>query len=124
MNAAPVHVDEIHDIPGGRTIDEVANRAAKDQREAEAGEPLLWRQGERISRDGAECHERDRHHHHRLILELDVVQHAEGGAGVSYVREIEQSGNDVEAVVQGQLRPNDRLGNLVQRDDDDRRPQL
>ena len=41
MRLAPVDVDEIDDVPGDRPIREVAERTAKDQRQADARQPFV-----------------------------------------------------------------------------------
>jgi len=40
MVSVPVEVDEIDDRPGEDAVDEVAGRAADDEREPEAGESV------------------------------------------------------------------------------------
>ena len=41
VRVAPVDVDEVDDVAGDRAIDEVAERAAEDQREPVARQPLV-----------------------------------------------------------------------------------
>ena len=47
----PVHVDEIDDRSGGDAIDQVAGRAADDERQADAGDELMVRQARGIHAD-------------------------------------------------------------------------
>ena len=39
VRVAPVDVHEVHDVAGDGAVDQVAERAAEDQRQAEAREP-------------------------------------------------------------------------------------
>ena len=60
VRRAPVDVDEVHDVADDRAIDEVAERAAEDQRQPEARQPLVEAElrrvgGDRDQRDARRC---------------------------------------------------------------------
>ena len=50
VRVAPVHVDEVHDVAGHRAVDEIAERAAEDQRQPEARQPLVEAELARVER--------------------------------------------------------------------------
>src|SRR5437868_4875832 len=79
VNSPPVHIDKIDDVAGQRAIDEVADRASENQRQAEPRDALLTRQGQRVAADGDERDEGNTYHDDRLEPELQVVQHPERG---------------------------------------------
>ena len=51
MPVPPVEVDEVHDVAGREPIDEVAGRAADDERQADARQPLFGAAASRVQRE-------------------------------------------------------------------------
>ena len=51
VRVAPVHVDEVDDVARDGAIDQVAERAAEDQRQPEARQPLVEAELRRVGGD-------------------------------------------------------------------------
>ena len=89
---APVHVDEVDDVAGDGAVDQVADRAAEDQRQAEARQPLVEAELRRVGRDGDERQRRDRRSSRAVLNGKSArVQQAERRAGVADVRQVEEA---------------------------------
>ena len=92
MPAAPVHVHEVDDRSDDHAIEQIAGRAADDQRQAHARDDLVVRQAGRVHPDADEgrgCDERD---DDGLEGKVDGVQDAEGRAGIAHVGEVHEPG--------------------------------
>src|SRR5687767_12783842 len=121
---APVDVDEIDDVAGAKPVDQVASRAADDQCQADACEELSGREGRRVDGEGQQRHRRDDRQQHRLERKVRGVQQSEGRAIIVHPSQVEQAGNNLDAVVQLEARSDKRLGRLVERHDRAGYPEL
>ena len=119
---APVDVDEVDHRAEEDAVDQVAGRAADDQRQADAGDHLVPRDAGRVEADANQRRHRDHRDHDRLERELDAVEDAERGAAVEHVGEVHHPGDDRHALVLGERRLDHRLGGLVDGDDHHRQP--
>ena len=122
MIGPPVHVDEIDDRARDDPIDQVPGGAPDDEREARAGNDLMVREARRVHPDADERCDRDDRDDRRLERELGDIQDPEGSAAVPHVREVHQTGHDGDARMQRHVRPDDRFGQLIERDDGERQP--
>src|SRR5438552_8441124 len=77
MITAPVDVDKIDDRTGDDAVDEVAGRAADDEREAEPRNQLMVREIRRVHPDADERRRGDDGDQHRLERKLRAVEDAE-----------------------------------------------
>ena len=102
--------------PSAQAVDQVADRAAEDQRQADARQraraTTAAPRRARCRRAQRRGHERD---DGRLVREVHRVQDAERRAGVPHVRQVQQARDDRDAVVQRDLGAHERLGHLVER---------
>ena len=87
----PVDVDEVHDVAGDRAIDQVAERAAEDQRQAETRQPLVGAELPRVERNRDQRDRGDPDHDRRLERKVRRVQQAERRAGVLHVGDVEET---------------------------------
>ena len=88
--AAPVDVDEVDDVSGDRAVDQIAERAAEDQRQSEPRDPLVEPELRRVGGNRDQRHGRDADHHQRLVRKVGGVQQAERRAGVLDVGEVQE----------------------------------
>ena len=93
--AAPVDVDEIDDVAGDGAVDQVAERAAEDEREPEARHPLVEPELRRV---GGDRHQRDRgdadHHQPVCTGKSAAFSSPNAAPGVVDVRQVEKLGDD------------------------------
>ena len=92
-----------------RAIDQVAERAAQDQREAVARQPFVRAQLPGIERDRDQRERGNPDHHRRLVREVRRVEQAERRAGVLHVREVEHVRDDRHVLRQRQHRADEHL---------------
>ena len=123
-DVAPVDVDEVDDVAGDRAVDQVAERAAEDERQPEPRQPLVEAELRRVGGDRDERDGGDADHHERLVREVDGVQQPERRAGVVHVRQVEESGDHAAALAERQRLADDRLRQLIEGDDRGHRPEL
>ena len=114
--AAPVYVDEVDHVAGRDAIDQVAGGSAAYQRETDPCQPFVGAGLRGEPEDARQRDQRNDGHQQRLERDVGRVEQAERRAGVADVREVEQSGHDLHAVVQRQPQPHERLAGLVERD--------
>ena len=92
VRVAPVDVDRVDDVTGAGAIDQVAERAAEDQRQPVARQLLVLSELPRVERDG------DQRQRRIPIATADLGSRrrwtVERGAGVLHVRRVEKIGND------------------------------
>src|SRR5688572_73551 len=122
--ARPVEVDEVYDVSRGDPVDEIARGAPDDEREADPGEPLPGRQHRRIQGETGERRRRHDSEDDRFQRKVGGVHQAERCARVVDAGQIEKAGNHGPALKQVEFRPDDRLGGLVEDDDEARDPQF
>ena len=91
MPAAPVDVDEVEHVTGMKPVDQVAKRAAEDQRQADPGGPLVRIEMARVVGDAEERQQPQPRRHQPPILGVQIVEQAERDAGIAHVREIDQT---------------------------------
>ena len=119
---APVHVHEIDDVALTHAVDEVAHRAAENQRQTEPRDPFLGTNVARVVRDAHERDEREARREQTPLWMVGAVQQPERDAGVVHVHEIDEVRNDRPAAVDRQCRVDEELGGLIQRDRQKRDP--
>ena len=117
MRPAPVDIDEVDDIAGHRPVDEIAKRAAKNQRQSETGDPFMKPELRRVGRNRDQRHGRDANHDQWLVRKISGIEQPEGGTGIVDVGEVQEVGNDRAAFAKRQHLPDDRLGELVAYDE-------
>ena len=115
-DVAPVDVDEVDDVAGHRAIDQVAERAAEDQRQAEARQPL-------VEARAASRRRRSRPARSPAMPIISTalngkvrgVEQPERRAGVLDVRDVEEARDDRDVIVEIERPADDRLGELIER---------
>src|SRR6476660_4192321 len=108
MPTPKVHVHEIDDVALAETVGQIADRAAEDQRQANAREALL---GTHMTRVEADADERVR-----------VVEQPERDALIVDVNQIHYARDDRPALVERQLRSHERFRRLIDNHRDGAQP--
>src|SRR5271157_3801594 len=112
--AAEVEGEEVNDVAGRHAVPQIAGGAAKNQRQATGGGAdsmavLPQQCGDDDERDHREAHQRA-----DLPLRGRFGEQAEGCASVLHMRQMEEPGNDGNAVVQWNTAGNHRFGEAIQ----------
>ena len=123
--AAPVDVDEVEHVAGAQPVDQVAGRAADDRTPARSASAAARPAGSprrAPAPSSATAATSDR----TTVLngKVDGVQQPERRAGIVHPSQVEEAGNDLDALVQLEARPDERLVDLVERDDGAGYPEL
>src|SRR5579864_6100647 len=122
MIRPPIYVDEVNDRPGNDPIDQIACRPADDERQADARDELVVGEARRVHADADERGRGDHGDDDGLERKVNAVEDAEGGAAVRDVRDVHETGHDVDALVERHHRADHGLRQLIKRDDQDRQP--
>ena len=106
MNASPVHVDEVDHVACRRAIDQIADRAAKNQRQTDnAPRAARAAVSSAYVATAASATMATDTITSGFVDELDVVQHAKCRARVADVSEVEEARNHRHAFMQRQVAP-------------------
>src|SRR5262245_6835678 len=110
-------IQEVDDVPEADAVEEVADGAPENQREADLETDALVRRAERVRRDDQE----DDHGHaveqHRLERRIDRREEAEGRAAVAHIGQVEDVLDDRLRLVDVHRAGDDALRPLVQEQD-------
>ena len=106
--AADIEVEEVDDVSVDHAVGDVAEDAGEDEGAGEAGELVGGFTEEQDEHD-------DGHDGAEDDVEIEPAAHeSEGGAGVGHVDQIEESRDDGDFVVQGDVGEGRPLGQLVE----------
>ena len=92
--ATLIEVEEVQYVAEQNPVDEVADRAADDERQAQTRQPLLWREHGDIDRQSDQGGRLEERQYRRLEGEVEAVHQTERRARVVDARQAEKARND------------------------------
>src|SRR5262249_55763269 len=116
----PVDVYEVGHVPEADAVDEVPDRPPRDQGQRDASGRRPLGQPVPLRDDQEEDGRTDHGQQERLPRQSAGGEDAEGHAAGAAVDEAEETGDDLVDMVETELAPDQRLGELVEGDDGQR----